>query len=904
MAVTDLTGTGWHFNDTVSLPSTSITYNIKFRSNGSSTYRSLAQDAGGIFYITTGSAYTDVYTTTNGWATTNSQNFQDIVITSGTDVTNTNLISWLESNATQVQSISKTVWYFNEHPLKVSPTRYDITFTSNGTTYTKIGNHYTSTYLYDLNYYYAESGVMHTIYVYESTEDASEVGLGAWSDPNYRTIIITDGTDTVNGSFISWLEASATQIQLSDLTNTTWYFNSTITGITSPDYINAYLDFEVNNQTRHFIFGSNGVIQYSNVVDNRQTDIIQAYSNSWYNESYRTITITGGQDATNPDIIFWMLSNATQVENLRGTYWRFNSTLAEGWPDGDQDYSINFEVIAESGISSFTLILIEHLGRSVWFNDDESGYGWNVYYEGEWHHFPENFVIHFTGNVTNSDFISWLRENANLVYVAIVNCSAQPTNSGKIFINAEEITATKVYLFPESEDHPLVLNSQAVPITGTVFQNWLENNEVVSNSATYGFLPGKEIIVEDQSVTLTHQGSNFWYDLISGIESYDTWDYICANYDGQLISLPLYRGEQYNSYGAPPTETGYDFTTYPINIEEKQDGDWEIHCSTGGTHTIGVYIQNPNESTTMNITAQFGYQYTYSVSYNSNYGTVTHSRDTSNANVINLSATPGSDYMLDGWYVNSERISTAATTTYTLTGDTIIEARFRDPYRITTNINGLGNVSYSRDATDKNDVTITASTIGISTFVRMEVVSQTSTQVYTMSTIRLHLTSDITVKGYFNLGYGAIYDRTQADVDRVRYLNRQLQLDQATQAEKNEWRADLKGALNTSDLERVYQNITLLANELDVVLSPQVLPSLGNADVGWYEKLLENVNILREAWFVRSDTPATPTSPLNTYQKWNDIEKIIFDMMNLYVTSTLTYSYAGSELYGDGNNLI
>lgn len=890
MAITNLTGTGWHFNDTISLPSTSITYKINFRSNGVSTYRSLVPDAGGISYIRD-YAYTDVYSTTKGWITTNSRNFQDIVITGGTAVTNTDLISWLESNATQIQPISKTVWYFNSSlslPSRIK--KYNINFTA-----TLGGNNYSFTELAPSSTYLTYTGDASAA-VYNGSNNT-------WAVDSARTIVIIDGTDTVNGDLISWLESNATQLQVSDLTNTTWYFNSTVTGITYPDYVNAYLDFEVNNQTRHFIFGSSGVIQYSNVVDSRQTDIIQAYSNNWYNESYRTITITGGQDATNPDIIFWMLSNATQVENLRGTYWRFNSTLAEGWPDGDQDYSINFEVIAESGISSFTLILIEHLGRSVWFNDDESGYGWNVYYDGEWHHFPENFVIHFTGNVTNSDFISWLRENANLVYVAIVNCSAQPTNSGKIFINAEEITATKVYFFPESEDPPLVLNSQAVPITGTVFQNWLENNEVVSNSATYGFLPGKEIIVEDQSVTLTHQGSNFWYDLISGIESYDTWDYICANYDGQLISLPLYHGEQY-SYGAPPTETGYDFTTYPINIEEKQDGDWEIHCSTGGTHTIGVYIQNPNESTTMNITAQFGYQYTYSVSYNSNYGTVTHSRDTSNANVINLSATPGSDYMLDGWYVNSERISTAATTTYTLTGDTIIEARFRDPYRITTNINGLGNVSYSRDATDKNDVTITASTIGISTFVRMEVVSQTSTQVYTMSTIRLYLTSDITVTAYFNMGYGAIYDRTQADVDRVRYLNRQLQLDQATQAEKNEWRSDLKGALNTSDLERVYQNITLLANELDVVLRPQILPPGAIANTDWYERLLENVNILREAWFVRSDTPATPTSPLNTYQKWNDIEKIIFDMMNLYVTSTLTYSYAGSELYGDDNNLI
>lgn len=34
---------------------------------------------------------------------------------------------------------------------------------------------------------------------------------------------------------------------------------------------------------------------------------------TWANQSYRTITITGGTDATNPDLITWLQANATQL---------------------------------------------------------------------------------------------------------------------------------------------------------------------------------------------------------------------------------------------------------------------------------------------------------------------------------------------------------------------------------------------------------------------------------------------------------------------------------------------------------------------------------------------------------------------------------------------------------------
>ena len=103
--VTDLTDTMWYF---VSPPFTSSTWglhlwNISFVSNGTS-YTSLEINSSGgrpplLYMLYKNASDTRVYTDADGW---DNEVYRVISITGGNDVTNANLISWLQSVAGQI----------------------------------------------------------------------------------------------------------------------------------------------------------------------------------------------------------------------------------------------------------------------------------------------------------------------------------------------------------------------------------------------------------------------------------------------------------------------------------------------------------------------------------------------------------------------------------------------------------------------------------------------------------------------------------------------------------------------------------------------------------------------------------------------------------------------------------
>ena len=119
---------------------------------------------------------------------------------------------------------------------------------------------------------------------------------------------------------------------ITDLTNTTWYFKDSLEHcwlvwytdlqcVTAACY-NA--DFAVNfvvndNQYDNLYFDLKGegdpmaddTVYYTNLDSG---DYIEAYYYGWEDESYRTITITGGEDVTNPDLITWITTNAVQTD--------------------------------------------------------------------------------------------------------------------------------------------------------------------------------------------------------------------------------------------------------------------------------------------------------------------------------------------------------------------------------------------------------------------------------------------------------------------------------------------------------------------------------------------------------------------------------------------------------------
>lgn len=70
-----------------------------------------------------------------------------------------------------------------------------------------------------------------------------------------------------------------------------------------------------------------------------------------------------------------------------------------------------------------------------------------------------------------------------------------------------------------------------------------------------------------------------------------------------------------------------------------------------------------------------------------------------------------------------------------------------------------------------------------------------------------------------------------------------------------------------------------------------------------FNELLSNVSAIREAYCIHSDTPPVPSLPLNTYQKWNDIERILDDVHGILLNNF--YYYSGNEIYaGDDTGLL
>ena len=197
-----------------------------------------------------------------------------------------------------VSDLTGTTWIFNNSiDSSLTDNGFHINFTSNSSNYTFL---YTE---YDVG----------QIIEYGNTE---VYGQSGWSNDSYKTISITGGSDVTNATLIAWLEANATLV---DLTGTTWLLNNTINA--PAGYGRFKLNFTSNgnnyNDTNYsFLIGyipetdtETGAITYGDYIDLAVFD-----SNNWLDQAYRTISITGGTDATNPQLFAWLQANAVQQE--------------------------------------------------------------------------------------------------------------------------------------------------------------------------------------------------------------------------------------------------------------------------------------------------------------------------------------------------------------------------------------------------------------------------------------------------------------------------------------------------------------------------------------------------------------------------------------------------------------
>lgn len=147
-----------------------------------------------------------------------------------------------------------------------------------------------------------------------------------------------------------------------------------------------------------------------------------------------------------------------------------------------------------------------------------------------------------------------------------------------------------------------------------------------------------------------------------------------------------------------------------------------------------------------------------------------------------------------------------------------------------------------------------------------------------------------------------VYDRTKNDVDEVRKLTEKYLDGTITEEERKKWMGDMKGALNISDMKRIEGNIMVISKFFSVFPVGKTWNS--SRDIpreSDFTRILGNIKKIRDAWFGLSNTPKTPARPLNTYQKWNDIEKILHDFDYTYDRYINGFHYCGSEFYaGEG----
>lgn len=412
----DLTGTAWRFNDTLSSLDTLGALDVDFTSNSVDYYSVYYSSSQKIGYVKVKGDYSDydvAYDLETGWT---DEAYRTIAITGGQEVFNKYKIAWLVENATQVEEeivepitdLTGTIWKFND----TIPVREDdeyvinLNFKTNANTYSSI------TFMYGLPSFDGERGY----------------GADGWNNNVNETVSaieIIDGDDVKNPDVIAWVQANATRIDelpalpelpVSDLTGTTWNFNETVVVPMTLD-----VTFTCNGTDYVGIIGDWTDNFYK--VDEDSSNNVKVYNDSdgWVDETYRTITITGGEVVTDRIWINYLLGQATLVEEdvepitgLAGTTWTLNDQLSSDGLTPKYLYKVNLKSANENFIGLQYIVNIESLCYTL----DEEGnvspiykFNTNTYQNTQY----KTITIIDGDDIENPELISWLEANATQV---------------------------------------------------------------------------------------------------------------------------------------------------------------------------------------------------------------------------------------------------------------------------------------------------------------------------------------------------------------------------------------------------------------------------------------------------------------------------------------------------------
>lgn len=155
-----------------------------------------------------------------------------------------------------------------------------------------------------------------------------------------------------------------------------------------------------------------------------------------------------------------------------------------------------------------------------------------------------------------------------------------------------------------------------------------------------------------------------------------------------------------------------------------------------------------------------------------------------------------------------------------------------------------------------------------------------------------------------------IYNRTQADVDRVLTLKTKILtegLSSLSAEELAEYLAGMKGAYNYTDLNRVGEAIAYLVECMEelAIYDDTIIPKtdwvMGDVPTqSQVSALLTNLTKLRGKLSLPADTPAVPTSlDAMTFETANGIEELLAVIDDRINRTTSAFAYAGVTYCGE-----
>ncbi len=129
-----------------------------------------------------------------------------------------------------------------------------------------------------------------------------------------------------------------------------------------------------------------------------------------------------------------------------------------------------------------------------------------------------------------------------------------------------------------------------------------------------------------------------------------------------------------------------------------------------------------------------------------------------------------------------------------------------------------------------------------------------------------------------------------------------------TDEQKSQWLSGLKGSFNYTDCNRIENNCKYISDIFGGLPGMTFKTNWTANDILTIfdiERILSNVAKLRGFCNIYNDTPEVPKPPINTFEKLNDLEKILYDIHYIFNNETTAFArnnrIYGAEIYCGDN---